>query len=123
MAISWVAEQNATAIESNATVVSVEPGSTPAIPNNPAAIPSWAISIQLLRRPRARVISGNGRRSTSGAQKNLIEYRSPTHANIPMADFSTSYVRSHAVKVVNTSGNGNPAANPRNSIPMTRGLR
>ncbi len=41
--------------------------------NSPTAIPTCASSIQLRRRPSMRCSTGKGSRSTTGAQKNLIE--------------------------------------------------
>ena len=41
--------------------------------NRPTAMPACASSIQLRRRPSRRCSSGKGNRSTTGAQKNLIE--------------------------------------------------
>ena len=44
-----------------------------AMASKPRAIPHCAGSIQPRRRPRSRVSSGKGKRSTTGAQKTLIE--------------------------------------------------
>jgi hypothetical protein len=53
----------------------------------------------------------------------LIEYRIPTHANMPMVARSMPACLSQADKVWNTSMKGSPAEKPRNSIAATRGCR
>ena len=73
MAISWVAEENATSNANNATGVRASVGSVMAIPINPDAMPICASNIQLRRLPSIRVSIGIGTRSTTGAQNTLME--------------------------------------------------
>ena len=73
MATSCVAEEKATSRAAKTTAPTPKPTSATAIPIRPTAIPHWASSIQERRRPSARVSSGIGSRSTTGAQKTLME--------------------------------------------------
>jgi len=73
MAMSWVALPKATSSAKPATMARFWVGSRLASPTRPAAIIAWASSIQPRRWPKVRVSSGRARRSTTGAQKNLIE--------------------------------------------------
>ena len=86
-------------------------------------MPICASSIQLRRRPRNRPSTGSRSRSTTGAQKNLSVYASPTQDSMPMVVRSMPSSRSHADSVVNTSMKGSPAEKPRKSIASTRGCR
>ena len=73
MAISWVADEKATTSANSAIWVRFCVGSVADMPRIPRPMPIMAKSIQLRRLPMARVKNGSGRRSTTGAQKNLIE--------------------------------------------------
>lgn len=93
------------------------------MPSSAIAITTCANSIQERRRPSQRLSSGIGARSIKGAQSTLIEWAIPTQLKKPMAVSSTPRSRSQALKVPPTNSNGKPAENPRNSMPITRGLR
>ncbi|GAO25996.1 hypothetical protein ALISP_5816 [Alicycliphilus sp. B1] len=69
--MSCVAEPKATSSAHHTMGPSVARGSTSAMPTSPAITMPCASSSQLRRRPRARVSSGSGSRSTSGDQTHL----------------------------------------------------
>ncbi len=121
--MSWVAEAKATRMPKSAMGRTLSAGSLAAMPSRPAAIPAWARSIQLRRRPSQRCRPGSGRRSTTGAHTTLIEKVMPIHEKKPMALRLISSSRSQAERVAKISRNGRPAENPRNSIAITRGWR
>jgi hypothetical protein len=70
--MSWVAAQNAVKTAQTAMRVMLALGSLQDKFRRPRKIPNWASSIQLRRRPKARVISGSARRSTTGAHRNFM---------------------------------------------------
>ena len=82
--MSWVAEPNATTSAQSAISVRSARGSRLAMATSPAPMTSWASSIQLRRLPRCRVSGPSPRRSTTGAQKTLMEYVTPTQLKKPM---------------------------------------
>lgn len=57
----------------------------------------------------------------TGAHITLMEYVIPIQLKKPIVDNDTPTSRSHADNVEKTSKNGNPAENPRNTMPITRG--
>ena len=121
--MSWVAAQNATNSAQSATRATSVTGSLKAMASRPAAIPDWASSIQLRRRPSRPVSTGRGVRSTTGAQITLMEYMMPIQLKKPISVRLMSASRSHTESVEKISRNGRPAENPRNSMAITRGWR
>ena len=70
MTMSWVAEAKATTTAKATMVVSPALGPVSAMATRPAAMTSWASSIQPRRRPN-RPSRGTSTRSTIGDQKGL----------------------------------------------------
>ena len=71
MTTSWLADRNATATAASATRPGETSGSQNAIAISANASSAWIASAQLRRRPSARVSTGIGTRSITGAQRNF----------------------------------------------------
>jgi len=123
MAMSWVAEQKATAKASRAVAVGALAGSLPPSSTMASTSAPWVASIQPRRRPKRRVSHGSGTRSTSGAQRNFSVYGVPANANRPMVVLSMPTSASHNVSVPKVSASGRPLEKPRKPMATTRGSR
>src|SRR5699024_5244441 len=118
---SCVAEENATSRANSTMRSNASPGSVAAMTNSPTAMPIRARSIQQRRLPSQRVSNGSGSRSMTGAQKNLMEYSTPSSEAKPITVRDTPACFSHADRVWSTSRYGRPEEKPRKPMPMTRG--
>ena len=77
--MSWVAEPKAVNSANQTIGISAILGSDSAMPTSPHTIINCDVINQLRRRPKSRVNSGIGKRSTNGAQHHLNPYARPTH--------------------------------------------
>ena len=108
MTMSWVAEKNVTQIAANRTPQMLLAGSCSPSNTMLAASPICVISNQLRRRPSARGLN----RSTSGAQRNLMLYGSPTSPAMPIVARLTPFCDSQACSTVSVSMQRQAACKP-----------
>jgi hypothetical protein len=78
---------------------------------------------QLRLRPSNLVIKGSESRSTKGAHIHLKPYTNPTQLRKPIVLRSIPASRKRKLKVPNTSNNGRPAENPKNSMRQEAGSK
>ncbi len=123
--MSCVAEAKATITAQNTvrTRPSSAAGSTGAMPAIATTSAHCASSIQPRRRPKRRVSTGSGSRSTSGDHRNLNEYAMPTSPNRPISVSDTPACSSRAASVAPVKASGRPLEKPRKSSDRTRRSR
>jgi hypothetical protein len=123
MTMSWLADRNATMTATNAAVHGLTPGSVKPSPRIASASASWITNAQPRRRPSLVVTPGSGRRSISGAQRNLKLYEKRTSVKSPIAVSDTPTSASRNDSVAPVSASGSPLENPINRTASRRGSR
>ena len=119
MAISWVAEQNATKTAKAAKPDKLFCGSSVPIAIKASASVHCIASIQ----PRRRPSQGAAKRSTKGDQRNFSVYAVPTKVSRPISCNDTFCCVAQACKVPPVSASGNPLAKPTSNKGATRRLK
>ena len=102
MAMSWVADEKPTSVAKTATAPRLREGSVPDTSQSPSMMSPWHASIHERRWPSQALSIGIGRRSTSGAQRNLKLEISVTRLKKPMTSSERPDARSQADKVSKT---------------------
>ena len=123
--MSWVADATATTLVQKTTChrPAGVAGLSGASADTATRRVSCASSIQARRRPRRRVSTGSGRRSTSGDHRDFSEYAMPTSPTSPISVSVTPACSSRANRVAPVSASGKPLEKPRNSSDATRRSR
>ncbi len=121
MAMSWVADENATTTASAMSIVRLYCGLHRAMPTRPMAISACDSTSQERLRPSAP-IQGSRHWSSIGDQTHLNAYARLIQLAKPIVSRETPASRSQTDSVENTRTAGRPAAKPSNSRASVAGL-